>query len=115
MEEQATSAAEILPLSDLGYHALVALGADVLHGYALGQRISELSDGRLRPTTGALYQLIRRYLELGVLERVDPPAGMGGDARRQFFAITSLGREVRVLETERLRAIVHRARALDAG
>ena len=96
MNNRAKSADEFIPLTDLGYHSLVALAEDPLHGYALGKRISNLSDGRLRPTTGALYQLIRRYVEAGLLERVAAPEGMEGDARRQFFAITSLGRQVRI-------------------
>lgn len=113
MKREPRSPGELLPLSDLGYHVLVSLGGEVLHGYALGQRVSELSGGRLRPTTGALYQLLRRYLDGGILERAEAPAAMAGDSRRQFFAITPFGREVRALETERLRALVSRGEVLD--
>ena len=50
-------------LSDLAFHVLLALGDGPSHGYAIGKDVDERSGGRLDPTTGALYQVLRRLAE----------------------------------------------------
>ena len=60
-------------LSDLDFHVLLALGEGPSHGYAIGKAIEEQSGGRLDPTTGALYQALRRLTEDGLLTEVDGP------------------------------------------
>ena len=94
--------------SDLEFHVLLALGPGSSHGYAIGQDIAEQSGGRLDPTTGALYQALRRLTETGLIA----PAGAPGDAdpRRKYFALTRLGRQVAAKETERLSALIRLAR-----
>ncbi len=47
-------------LSDLAFHILLAVGDGPSHGYAIGKDVEARSDGRLDPTTGALYQVLRR-------------------------------------------------------
>ena len=47
-------------MSDLEFHVLLALGEGPSHGYAIGKAMEEQSGGRLDPTTGALYQVLRR-------------------------------------------------------
>jgi hypothetical protein len=47
-------------LAELSFHILLALGDGPSHGYAIGQCVEEESGGRLDPTTGALYQALRR-------------------------------------------------------
>ena len=94
--------------SDLEFHLLLALGHGPSHGYAIGKDIAEQSGGRLDPTTGALYQALRRLTE----ERLIAPATAPGDAdpRRKYFTLTRLGRQVAQQETERLSALVRLAR-----
>ena len=53
-------------LPDLVFHVLLALGNGPSHGYAIGQDIEDQSDGRLDPTTGALYQVLRRLTDEGL-------------------------------------------------
>ena len=94
--------------SDLEYHLLLALGRGPSHGYAIGKDIAEQSAGRLDPTTGALYQALRRLAQEGLVT----PAATPGDAdpRRKYFAITRLGRQVAGRETARLNGLVRLAR-----
>lgn len=100
-----------LPLSNLSFHVLVALGDRVSHGYAIGKEVEERSEGRLRPTTGALYQALRRLQEDGLVEPAERPDDDNGDARRKYFRLTELGREVAAAESERLARLVEAARA----
>lgn len=94
--------------SDLEFHVLLALGDGPSHGYAIGKDIAEQSGGRLDPTTGALYQALRRLTE----ERLIAPAAAPGDAdpRRKYFALTRLGRKTAAREAERLSTLVRIAR-----
>src|SRR5262245_50647750 len=71
--------------TDLEFHVLLALGDGPSHGYAIGQYIDAQSGGRLDPTTGALYQTLRRLTDQGLVEPADGPGG--ADARRKYFAL----------------------------
>ena len=97
-------------MTDLTLHVLLALGAGPAHGYAIGKDIEARSGGRLDPTTGALYQVLRRLAADGVIRPVRPPAAASGDARRKYFALTPLGREAAAGELSRLQAIVETGR-----
>ncbi|HEY7476555.1 MAG TPA: PadR family transcriptional regulator [Vicinamibacterales bacterium] len=94
--------------SDLEFHVLLALGHGPSHGYAIGKDIAEQSGGRLDPTTGALYQALRRLTG----ERLIAPAAAPDEAdpRRKYFTLTRLGRQVAAKETERLSALIRLAR-----
>ena len=101
---------ELLPLGELSLLMLLALRRGASHGYAIGKEVEEHSDGRLKPTTGARYQALRRLQSNGLLEpaaRPDP----SGDARRKYFRLTRLGREALDAETARLERLVAAARA----
>ena len=95
-------------LSDLAFHVLLALGEGPAHGYAIGKAVEEQSGGRLDPTTGALYQVLRRLAEDGLIDEVDGPRGV--DARRRYFALTAPGRKAAAAEAARLDALVRTAR-----
>ena len=95
-------------LSDLAFHILLALGDGPSHGYAIGKDVDERSNGRLDPTTGALYQALRRLTDEGLVEPVDGPGE--ADARRKYFALTSRGRRAAAAEAARLDALVRTAR-----
>jgi DNA-binding PadR family transcriptional regulator len=100
---------QFLPLSELAFQLLLALGNGASHGYALGKDIEERTLGRLNPTTGSLYQSLKRLKDDGLIEETDPGEG-SLDARRKYFQFTPLGRRVMALEVERLEALVSLAR-----
>jgi DNA-binding PadR family transcriptional regulator len=95
-------------LSDLAFHVLLALGEGPSHGYAIGKAIEEQSGGRLDPTTGALYQTLRRLTEDGLIGEADGPKDV--DARRRYFSLTPAGRRAAAAEAARLDALVRTAR-----
>ncbi|SRR5690348_11623449 len=95
-------------LSDLDFHVLLALGDGPAHGYAIGKAIEEQSEGRLDPTTGALYQALRRLAEDGLIAETEGPKDV--DARRRYFSLTARGRKSAATEAARLDALVRTAR-----
>ncbi|MGD8698412.1 MAG: PadR family transcriptional regulator [Gemmatimonadales bacterium] len=105
--------AEFLPLTDLSFHVLLALGAGASHGYAIGKDIQRRSAGRLDPATGSLYQALRRLQRDGLIEEVERPLRITvDDSRRQYFQLTPLGRRVFAAEAHRLEALLVAAREL---
>jgi DNA-binding PadR family transcriptional regulator len=95
-------------LPDLVFHVLLALGPGPSHGYAIGKDVEEQSGGRLDPTTGALYQVLRRLTDDGLVVPVVGPDDV--DPRRRYFALTKSGRRAAVQEVERLAGLVRAAR-----
>src|SRR4029079_11537442 len=87
-------------LSDLAFHILLSLGDGPSHGYAIGKDVEERSSGRLDPTTGALYQALRRLTDDGFIAAVAGPAD--ADPRRKYFVLTSRGRRAAADEARRL-------------
>lgn len=100
-----------LPVGDLAFHILLALGSGASHGYAIGLEIEERSGGRLRPTTGALYQALKRLRDDGLIVLDPEAAAVSPDARRKYFRLTELGRDVAAAEAARLNALVSTARS----
>ena len=99
-----------LPLPNLGFNVLVALAEEDLHGYGIIKDIEERTHGTLSIRSGALYTTIQRLLETGFVEPAPSPGDPDGDARRKYYRITTLGREVAALETARLGELVDAAR-----
>lgn len=98
-------------LTELSLQVLLAIADGPLHGYAIGKDIEARSQGRLDPTTGALYQAIKRLTQDGLLKPVAAPSRSDVDARRKHFAITPAGRKAVAAEIDRLDQIVALARA----
>jgi DNA-binding PadR family transcriptional regulator len=97
-----------VPVSDLAFHILLALGDGPSHGYAIGKDVELRSGGRLDPTTGALYQALRRLTDDGLIAPAEAPEE--ADPRRKYFALTREGRRAAAKEAERLDALVRTAR-----
>jgi len=95
-------------ISDLAFHILLALGDGPSHGYAIGKDVESRSGGRLDPTTGALYQALRRLTDDGLIVPVEAPEE--ADPRRKYFALTRQGRRAAAKEAERLDDLVRTAR-----
>lgn len=109
MSPQPVDPTTFLPLSNLSFHVLLALGAGPSHGYAIGKEIEHRSAGKLNPTTGALYQALKRMTESGLIEKAERANAQSMDARRQHFRLTPLGKKVVASEAERLHSLVKEA------
>ena len=86
-------------LGEFELYVLIALGAGPAHGYAIGKELEQRSNGRLRPTTGALYQVLRRLAEAGLIRSVATPTEV--DGRRKYFELSSAGRKAVATEAKR--------------
>ncbi|MBE8539268.1 helix-turn-helix transcriptional regulator [Geoglobus acetivorans] len=62
-----------------------------LHGYAIRKNLETLSEGKLVPSEGTLYDLLKSLRKYGLVE--DFQAEVGGRFRR-YYRITNLGRKV---------------------
>jgi DNA-binding PadR family transcriptional regulator len=109
MSDTIQEARRFLPLSELSFQILLALGNGASHGYAIGKEIEERTGGRMNPTTGSLYQALKRLKEEGLIEET-VQTEVNDDARRKYFRLTPLGRQVAALEVERLHELVSLAR-----
>ena len=96
----------IEPLSEPVLLILLSLAEEPRHGYAILKDVEELSDGRVRMSTGTLYGAIRRLLEDGWIERFEEEEAPRG---RQAYRLSSKGREVAAEEVRRMKVLTRLA------
>jgi len=70
------------------------------------KEVKELSNGRIKFSTGTLYGAIRRLLEQGWIKRVADPEPNSTDRERKAYALTDKGRKVVNAEVERLKSLL---------
>jgi DNA-binding PadR family transcriptional regulator len=100
--------ASLLPLKQSIYRVLLAMpDGESLHGYAIMQAVSEMTEGREAILPGTLYAALARMVDEGLVESEEAPEGdaSGGPARR-YYRRTTFGRAVARAESERLRALL---------
>jgi DNA-binding PadR family transcriptional regulator len=113
MKRLARDPSGLLPLKPATFQILLALGdGDSMHGYAIMQAISALTDGRESILPGTLYAALARMVDEGLVEeKSSPAADASGGPPRRYYRRTSFGRAVARAESERLRALLDVARA----
>ncbi len=97
---------EALPLSESTFLILVSLSGGPKHGYAIMKEVEELSQGRVRLSTGTLYGAIKRMLADEWIRRVEEPASEPTGRARKSYALSVRGRRVLEAETQRLRRLL---------
>jgi DNA-binding PadR family transcriptional regulator len=90
------------PLSEPVLLILASLAAGARHGYALIKDIAQLSDGRVRLSTGTLYGALRRLLDAEWIEAFDQ-ADRSRD--KQAYRLTASGRRQLHAEVERMKHV----------
>ncbi len=91
------------------FQILLSLAREERHGYAIIQDIAARSGEVVE--TGTLYRALQRLTEADHLRPVaQRRPSPGDDERRQYYAITPLGRQAAVAEARRLSALVDAAR-----
>jgi transcriptional regulator len=79
-----------MPLEKLDLLILKTLDLAPLHGYGIGQRIEQTSDGVFRITLGALYPALQRLERTGMVKAEwDVSAN---NRRARYYTITAKGR-----------------------
>ena len=101
-----------VPLKSNWFHILVCLVDGEQHGYGIMQDVLERSGGKVRLWPATLYGSLKRLIEKRLIaESGERPAPELDDARRRYYKLTPLGRQVLELESQRLKDLV---RVLDA-
>jgi DNA-binding PadR family transcriptional regulator len=91
---------ESLPVTEPVLLILLSLAREPRHGYAILRDTEEMSEGRVRLSTGTLYGALRRLLEDGWIERFGEEDSSRG---RQAYRLTSAGRRNLQAEVSRLK------------
>ena len=98
--------ADLLPLTPVVFHILLALADGSRHGYAIMQDVNRRSDGNVGLGPGTLYGAIQRMEDAAVLQKTAPPVDEAPDPRRRYYQMTERGRSALLAETERLESLV---------
>ncbi|NDJ60923.1 MAG: PadR family transcriptional regulator, partial [Chloroflexi bacterium] len=81
-----------------------------LHGYAIMQQAAELSDGRVRFSTGTLYGALKRLLDSGWIAREEDASPDASGRGRKTYRLTADGKLILTAEAQRLQALAAVAR-----
>lgn len=101
----------LLPLTPIVFQVLMALADGDCHGYGIIQEVDRRTGGLIALRTGTLYTLLKRLLELDLVEESDKrPAADEDDERRRYYRTTAFGRAVMKAEAQRLESLVALAR-----
>ena len=90
------------PLKPQWFHILLALSSQNRHGYGIQRAVLDQTDGHMRLWPAMLYRSLAKLCEAGLIAQVDPPQGEVEDERRQYYALTSAGRDLLKEEAELL-------------
>jgi DNA-binding PadR family transcriptional regulator len=96
-----------LPLREPTFFIVLSLVPAPKHGYAILKGVENLSEGRLKLSTGTLYGAIKRLLDRGWIRRVDDPLPNGTERERKAYELTDLGSSVLNAELTRLKKLVN--------
>jgi len=104
----------LLPLREPTFFILLSLAAGEKHGYAILKSVESLSRGKLKMSTGTLYEALARLVDQNLIERVDaaavrPDSKLTGDLRgrtRKAYRLTHLGKKALSAETARMKDLV---------
>jgi DNA-binding PadR family transcriptional regulator len=92
-----------LPLTESTTYILLAL-AEPLHGYAVMQRCTELSEGMVEVGAGTLYNALGKLQKEALIVKVQQ------DDRRKYYHLTEKGRRVLERQVARLEVMARSAR-----
>jgi len=97
----------ILPLKPTDFLVLMVLADSERHGYGIVQDIAEHTDGKIRLVPGNLYSVLRRLMNLQVIDETPHRSAPDlDDERRRYYRITAFGSRVLTAEAERMRKLV---------
>lgn len=96
-----------MEITSLTYEILLALADEDRHGYGMIKEIE--GRGGAVVSTGAMYLALHRMQDEGLVAGAPPPPD-SGDARRRYYTITEVGRDLAARESERLVRLVATAR-----
>jgi DNA-binding PadR family transcriptional regulator len=98
---------KFIPLKSHWFHIMLCLASGEQHGYGIMQEVLNRTAGKVRLWPATLYGSIKRLIEAELIEESDErPAPELDDARRRYYRLTPLGKQVLHAECERLQELV---------
>lgn len=101
------------------FYVLLTLVDGESHGYAIGQEVTQRSEGAVEMPPASLYWTLNRLEEAGLIEEVEGPSADDVDdgraARRRYYALTETGRETLEEETATWQRVLDFARSRNVG
>ena len=111
IQQSAADPRALLPLTPIVFQVLLALADGDRHGYGIIREIDQRTDGLIVLRTGTLYTVMKRLLELDLVEESDERPGPDeDDERRRYYRVTPFGKAVTEAEARRLEGLVALAR-----
>lgn len=98
------------PLKTQYFQILLALSDRALHGYGIQRAVLAQTDDGLKLWPATLYRSLTRLEDAGLIEQVHSPDDEPEDERRQYYALTTEGRERLAAEAELMTRWVRTAR-----
>lgn len=98
-----------LPLTETTYYILLALH-EAGHGYAVMQRVEELSEGKVRIAAGTMYGALDNLLKQKLIVSIPTQ-----DSRRKVYQISTSGLELLTLEVNRLKHLIDTYKVIKKG
>jgi DNA-binding PadR family transcriptional regulator len=96
-----------IPLKTQWFHIMLSLAGGEQHGYGIMQEVLQRTTGTVRLWPATLYGSIKRLIEAELIEESNErPAPELDDARRRYYRLTALGKQVLDAECERLQELV---------
>lgn len=93
----------IIPLQEPTIYILLSLRSGEKHGYAILKEVNELSEKRIRLSTGTLYGALYRLLDQGLIEQVELKDSSRG---KKAYRLTRSGLEVFDAEVGRMKHLL---------
>lgn len=98
-------------LQEPTFYILLSLVHGEKHGYAILKEVLELSEGRVKLSTGTLYGALYRLLDQGLVEQLEPAGPEDGARGKKAYRLTRAGLEVFEVELGRMRRLLLAAKA----
>lgn len=95
-----------LPLTETTYYILLSL-LQPAHGYLIMQKVEELSNNQVKIAAGTLYGAIENLLKQKLIQSVKSE-----DSRRKVYVITDKGREILILDFQRMNHMISETKRL---
>ncbi len=94
-----------LPLTEATYYIMLSL-IDPLHGYAVMQKVEQISQGTVKVGPGTLYGVFTALEQAGLIVKVKE------EDRRKSYVLTPKGKKVLLRQIERLKIMASNGSAL---
>jgi DNA-binding PadR family transcriptional regulator len=102
---------DMLPLTPVVLHMLLALAEGEKHGYGIMKAVEQDTNGQMQIRVGSLYGSIQRMIDANLIEETDErPVPELDDERRRYYRLTEFGQRVLQAESQRLANVVELAK-----